>query len=79
MPVGPATTNNISPLKQHLTQFPDWPRNCIPFAQDHDRFTRNPSPKPLPVEIRRAPGSGLENTPGLEDDHVDTGQFWSTD
>lgn len=36
-------------------------------------------PKPLPVENRPAPGSGLENTPGLEDDHVDTGQFWSTD
>lgn len=25
------------------------------------------------------PGAGLENTPGLEDDTVDTGQFWSTD
>lgn len=36
-------------------------------------------PKPLPAEIRPAPGSGLENTPGLEDDHLDTGQFWSTD
>lgn len=36
-------------------------------------------PKPFPVENRPAPGSGLENTPGLEDDHVDTGQFWSTD
>ena len=41
--------------------------------------TNNIFPKPLPVEIRRAPGSGLEKTPGLEDDHVDTGQFWSTD
>lgn len=36
-------------------------------------------PKPLPAANRPAPGSGLENTPGLEDDHVDTGQFWSTD
>lgn len=36
-------------------------------------------PKPLPAEIRPAPGSGLENTPGLEDDHLDTGRFWSTD
>jgi len=36
-------------------------------------------PKPLPVENRPTPGSGLENTPGLENDHVDTGQFWSTD
>lgn len=25
------------------------------------------------------PGSGLENMPGLEDDNIDTGQFWSTD
>ncbi|MFT5489166.1 MAG: hypothetical protein ACI9MU_004102, partial [Alphaproteobacteria bacterium] len=36
-------------------------------------------PKPLPVENRPPPGSGLGNTPGLEDDNVDTGQFWSTD
>lgn len=36
-------------------------------------------PKPLPAANRPAPGSGLENTPGLEDDHLDTGQFWSTE
>lgn len=57
----------------------DRPRNCIPSAQDHDRFTRSPPPKPLPVENRFPPGSGLGNTPGLEDDNVDIGQFWSTD
>ena len=36
-------------------------------------------PKPLPAEIRATVGSGLENTPGLENDHLDIGQFWSTD
>lgn len=36
-------------------------------------------PKPLPAESRPAPGSGLENMPGGEGDHVDTGRFWSSD
>ena len=31
------------------------------------------------MENRSPPGSGLGNTPGLEEDNVDTGQFWSTD
>lgn len=36
-------------------------------------------PKPPPAANRPAPGSNPDETPGLEDDHLDTGQFWSTE
>jgi hypothetical protein len=66
-------------MNQCLENALDRPGNFIPSAQDHDRLTRGPPPKPLPLENRSPPGSGLGITPGLEADNVDTGQFWSTD